>query len=70
MIFEVYACFIDKFGDKDIDSWTFNNEREAQDWLAKVKEKREPQNEYQKKMGFEGTKTYYYAGIDRIGTNC
>lgn len=63
---EVFAKTIDKFGDQQIDSWTFDNENEARNFMKQKQEQRELPNEYQRKMGFQGTKTYYYVGMDKI----
>lgn len=63
---EVFAKTIDKFGDQQIDSWTFDTENEARDFTKQKQEQRELPNEYQRKMGVQGTKTYYYVGMDKL----
>lgn len=66
MRFEVFGVFIDKFGDKQIDSWEFDDKYEAIKFLDTIKEKRNEPNQYQKANNLPGSKYYYSTGIDEI----
>jgi hypothetical protein len=66
MTYEVFAFYIDKFGDKQIDSWEFNNKYDAIKFQDTIKEKRYEPNQYQKANKLQGSKYYYRTEIDFI----
>lgn len=64
MTYEVFAFYIDKFGDKQIDSWEFNNKYDAIKFQDAIKEKRHEPNNYQRANNLPGSLMYYSAGLD------
>ena len=70
MTYEVFASYIDKFGDRQINNWTFctddnpDAEITAIKFLKHIKEKRKEPNSYQRANNLPGSLMYYSAGLD------